>query len=147
MAPWEGLKLNAPLSAGLAFMIVPIYDTIRIFIKRTLKGKSPLKPDKSHVHHFLLRMGLKHDQVALVLGTVKLMFIALVFFGFSLNDHILVPTIALMAAILGNWMDKKTLKSVKVHCKNAPKVTERRSSIEKKKVSNKTRHSISEEIF
>ncbi|MEX0883801.1 MAG: MraY family glycosyltransferase [Cyclobacteriaceae bacterium] len=146
MAPWEGLKLNAPLSAGLAFMIVPIYDTIRIFIKRTLNGKSPLKPDKSHVHHFLLRMGLRHDQVALVLGTVKLMFIALVFFGFSFNDHIMVPTIVLMAAILGNWMDKKTLKNVKVNCKKAPKVTDRQPSIKKKKASKK-KPTISEEIL
>ncbi len=146
MAPWEGLKLNAPLSAGLAFMIVPVYDTIRIFVKRTMNGKSPLKPDKSHVHHFLLRMGLRHDQVALILGTVKLSFIGLVFFGFALNDHILLPSIFLMAAILGIWMDKKTLKNVKVNCKNAPKVSERQNTIRKKNIT-KNKPKISKDVF
>ncbi|SHN01622.1 UDP-N-acetylmuramyl pentapeptide phosphotransferase/UDP-N-acetylglucosamine-1-phosphate transferase [Cyclobacterium lianum] len=132
MAPWEGLKVNAPFSAGMAFLIVPIYDTVRIFIKRSLKGKSPLKPDKSHVHHFLLRMGLKHDQVALTLGTVKLGFIGLVFFGYALNDHILFPVLTLVAVSLGIWMDKQTLKNIKSNCKKAPSLSEK-GEVRKKK--------------
>src|SRR5690606_9556960 len=89
----EGWKINAPLAAGIALMIVPIFDTVRIFTKRSLKGKSPLKPDKSHVHHFLLRMGYKHNEVALILGGVKTLFIAMVFFGSSLNDHVMIPLV------------------------------------------------------
>ena len=111
-----------------------------------MNGKSPLKPDKSHVHHFLLRMGLRHDQVALILGTVKLSFIGLVFFGFTLSDHILLPSILLIASILGIWMDKKTLKNVKVNCKNAPKVSERQNTIRKKKTT-KNKPKISKDVF
>ncbi|WP_235114694.1 hypothetical protein [Cyclobacterium qasimii] len=146
MAPWEGLKLNAPFSAGLAFLIVPVYDTVRIFIKRTMNGRSPLKPDKSHVHHFLIRMGLHHDQVSLVLVVVKLSFISIVFFGYSLSDHILLPTIAIIATVLGIWMDRKTLEKVKINCKNSPSVSGKNADRVKRR-QNKRKPSIAKNMF
>ncbi|WP_339923260.1 MraY family glycosyltransferase [uncultured Cyclobacterium sp.] len=146
MAPWEGLKLNAPFSAGLAFLIVPVYDTVRIFIKRTMNGRSPLKPDKSHVHHFLIRMGLHHDQVSLVLVVVKLSFISIVFFGYSLSDHVLLPTIAIIATVLGIWMDRKTLEKVKINCKNSPSVSGKNADKVKRR-QNKRKPSIAKNIF
>ncbi|WP_375585662.1 glycosyltransferase family 4 protein [Cyclobacterium xiamenense] len=147
MAPWEGLKLHAPFAAGLAFLIVPVYDTVRIFVKRSMKGKSPLKPDKSHVHHFLIRMGLKHNQVALTLGTVKLLFIALVFLGNSLNDHILFPFLALVAVTLGIWMDKQTLKSIKTNCKKMPSLSQKHGRKERKRMVRKRKPEISKSVF
>jgi UDP-N-acetylmuramyl pentapeptide phosphotransferase/UDP-N-acetylglucosamine-1-phosphate transferase len=146
MAPWEGLKLNAPFSAGLAFLIVPVYDTVRIFIKRTRKGKSPLKPDKSHVHHFLIRMGLRHDQVTMILVIVKLGFIAIVFFGYSLNDYILLPGLAIVASLLGLWMDKRTLNKVKDNCKKTPAVIDK-MRLQKKKSKKKRKPSIAKDIL
>src|SRR5690606_34319785 len=87
----EGWKFHAPLAAGIALVIVPIYDTVRIFTKRSLNGRSPLKPDKSHVHHFLLRTGFRHNEVALPLGLVKVGFIFMIFVGTSLKDHVMIP--------------------------------------------------------
>jgi len=125
MSGWEGLKLDAPIAAGLGLMIVPIYDTIRIFVKRISKGKSPLKPDKSHVHHFLIRMGLGHDRVALILGGITCFFIALPFFLPNLSDHILLPVLILLAVSLGLWMDAKTLKNVKENILTTPPISEK----------------------
>ncbi len=109
----EGWKIHAPITGGIALMIVPIYDTVRIFTKRSLKGKSPLKPDKSHVHHFLLRMGYKHNEVALILGGVKILFISMVTIGFQSNDHVMLPIVLTLAVVLGIWLDERTLKMVK----------------------------------
>ncbi|WP_234364263.1 MraY family glycosyltransferase [Lunatibacter salilacus] len=125
MSGWEGPKLEAPIAAGLGLMIVPIYDTIRIFVKRILKGKSPLKPDKSHVHHFLIRMGLGHDRVALTLGGITCLFIALPFLLSDVNDHILFPFLVLLAVALGLWMDSKTLKYVKANILTTPPFSEK----------------------
>src|SRR5690606_13490159 len=102
----QGWKINAPITAGIALMIVPIYDTIRIFTKRSLKGKSPLKHDKSHVHHFLLRMGYKHNEVTLILGCIKMVFITMVMLGHYLNDHVMLPLVLSMAILLGIWLDE-----------------------------------------
>ena len=115
----EGFKINAPIACGIALMIVPMYDTLRIFIKRILNGKSPFRPDKSHIHHFLLRMGFKHNEVALILGGVMLAFVALVV-GSSLNDHIMIPIVIALAVILGAWLDEMTLRRVKIIYKKVP---------------------------
>jgi UDP-GlcNAc:undecaprenyl-phosphate GlcNAc-1-phosphate transferase len=116
----EGWKINAPITAGIALMIVPIYDTVRIFTKRSLKGKSPLKPDKSHVHHFLLRMGYQHHEVSMILGGIKLLFITMVLLGSYLNDHVMLPIVLALAVVLGIWLDERALKRVKTNCKNIP---------------------------
>ncbi len=127
MASFEGWKFNAPIASGIALLIIPIYDTSRIFIKRTLNGKSPMEPDKSHVHHFLLRMGLRHDQVTLTLTFVKCCFIGLIFLGSNLNDYVLLPLVILTAVTLGAKLDSITLKRVKKRNKNSPPILSKRS--------------------
>lgn len=127
MANYEGWKFNAPIASGVALLIIPIYDTSRIFIKRMLKGKSPMAPDKSHVHHFLLRMGLRHDQVTLTLVFIKLGFISLIFLGSNFNDHVMLPLVIGLAVVLGLRLDSLTLKRVKKIYKKAPPILSKRS--------------------
>jgi len=134
MANFEGWKFNAPIASGIALLIIPIYDTTRIFIKRMLKGKSPMEPDKSHVHHFLLRMGLRHDQVTLNLVFIKIGFISLIFLGSSFNDYVMLPLVILIAVVLGLRLDSLTLKRVKQIYKKAPTILSKRS---KRKTSQK----------
>jgi UDP-GlcNAc:undecaprenyl-phosphate/decaprenyl-phosphate GlcNAc-1-phosphate transferase len=127
MANYEGWKFNAPIASGVALLIIPIYDTTRIFIKRMMKGKSPMDPDKSHVHHFLLRMGLRHDQVSLTLVFIKIGFIALIFLGSNFNDHVMLPIVICIAVVLGLRLDALTLKRVKKLYKKAPPVLSKRA--------------------
>ncbi|WP_373521476.1 glycosyltransferase family 4 protein [Aquiflexum sp.] len=127
MASFEGWKFNAPIASGVALLIIPIYDTSRIFIKRAMNGKSPMTPDKSHVHHFLLRMGLRHDQVTLSLVFIKCLFIGLIFLGSGLSDYVLLPIVVLGAIALGFRLDALTLKRVKKINKNAPPILSKRT--------------------
>jgi UDP-N-acetylmuramyl pentapeptide phosphotransferase/UDP-N-acetylglucosamine-1-phosphate transferase len=126
MSSFEGWKFNAPIASGVALLIIPIYDTSRIFIKRTMNGKSPMAPDKSHVHHFLLRMGLRHDQVTITLVLIKCAFIGLIFLGAGLNDYVLLPIVILGAIALGLRLDTITLKRVKKLNKNSPPILSKR---------------------
>ncbi|MFU8844931.1 MAG: hypothetical protein ACNA7V_14095, partial [Bacteroidales bacterium] len=126
MASFEGWKFNAPIASGVALLIIPIYDTSRIFIKRTINGKSPIAPDKSHVHHFLLRMGMRHDQVTITLVVIKCVFIGLIFLGAGLNDYVLLPIVILGAITLGFRLDTITLKRVKKLNKNSPPILSKR---------------------
>ncbi|WP_373495723.1 glycosyltransferase family 4 protein [Aquiflexum sp.] len=127
MASFEGWKFNAPIASGVALLIIPIYDTTRIFIKRTMNGKSPMTPDKSHVHHFLLRMGMRHDQVTLSLVFVKCLFIGSIFLGAGLSDYIMLPIVILGAVALGFRLDAMTLKRVKKINKNSPPILSKRT--------------------
>ncbi|MDZ7681657.1 MAG: hypothetical protein U5J63_08110 [Fodinibius sp.] len=51
----------------MAILAFPLFDTIRVVVKRLRKGKSIFEPGQEHVHHELLRMGLSHSDASLLL--------------------------------------------------------------------------------
>lgn len=76
----------------IAILIVPLYDTIRVFIRRAKRKQSPFSPGKDHVHHELMRMGLGHTGTAITLY-VSSFFISLIAFSISsLNVNIILAT-------------------------------------------------------
>ena len=46
---------------------VPIIDTFWIIVGRVSRGGSPFAPDRSHIHHRLLDLGLSHRDTVLVI--------------------------------------------------------------------------------
>lgn len=85
-------------AVAVGILILPLFDTLRVFVVRALRGKSPLHPDRSHIHHLLLDSGLSHMQATGLLIGVNLLFILVVvkFQGIgTLNLLILVLTLAL----------------------------------------------------
>jgi hypothetical protein len=104
----------------------------RVFTKRISKGQGPMTPDKSHIHHFLMRMGLKHNEVALVLGGMQMAFILLIFLLKDFSDHIALPIISVIILLLGYRLDQITVKYVKKKVKKEPKVLENRRLPKKK---------------
>ena len=44
----------------LAVLCIPVFDTLRVMTLRILRGKSPFKPDKTHLHHLFIDMGFSH---------------------------------------------------------------------------------------
>ncbi len=61
------LSFNAAPAFAFAVMFVPLFDTLRVFSFRMLKGSSPFTPDRNHIHHILLRYRLSHAKVASLL--------------------------------------------------------------------------------
>ncbi|WP_128545224.1 MraY family glycosyltransferase [Larkinella soli] len=62
---------NAPIIA-IVILIVPIFDTLRVFLVRILAGRSPFSADRNHMHHILIDNGLSHAAATLVLCTMSL---------------------------------------------------------------------------
>jgi UDP-GlcNAc:undecaprenyl-phosphate GlcNAc-1-phosphate transferase len=56
---------------------IPIVDTVCVMTCRVLQGKSPMYPDKTHLHHRLLALGLPHALVVAVLYALMVIFGAL----------------------------------------------------------------------
>ena len=50
---------------------LPIFDVCFAVIRRVSKGQSPMKPDRSHVHHRLIDMGLSQKQTVGVLYVIS----------------------------------------------------------------------------
>jgi UDP-GlcNAc:undecaprenyl-phosphate/decaprenyl-phosphate GlcNAc-1-phosphate transferase len=116
------IKFSGSVATGVAVMILPIFDTARIFVKRVRKGKSPLSPDKSHVHHFIMRMGFEHRQITLILASVNLLFIAIGIIGKDYSDLMMLPIVIGTAIFLGLTLDYLVLRSVKNKVRKSPKL-------------------------
>jgi UDP-GlcNAc:undecaprenyl-phosphate/decaprenyl-phosphate GlcNAc-1-phosphate transferase len=69
---------SAP-SVSMGILVLPLYDTIRVFVIRALKGQSPFSADRSHVHHILIDIGLSHGKATIVLILFNIACIAFVF--------------------------------------------------------------------
>ncbi len=120
------LKLEPSFTAGVVLMIYPLYDMARVFAKRISQGRPPMSADKSHIHHFLMRMGMKHSQVALVLGALQFALICLVFSLGEFSDNIVLPILSVVVLSLGYLMDRVTVKFVKKKVKKLPRILENR---------------------
>lgn len=66
-------------AVAMGILIIPLFDTLRVFTLRILKRRSPFSPDRTHIHHLLLDLGFSHLQATAILGLVNILFIVLVF--------------------------------------------------------------------
>lgn len=69
-------NVKAAPAISLAVIIVPVIDTLRVFFLRILKGHSPFKPDKNHVHHWLLSLTNNHLKTTVIIVSVNILIIA-----------------------------------------------------------------------
>lgn len=84
---------------SIAILIVPVIDTIRIFIIRILQKRSPFSPDKNHIHHNLLQLtGDNHLITSLIIITVNGL---LILFSFLCIDQIGNNLMAILLLVLG----------------------------------------------
>lgn len=75
--PGAVLEISAAPAIGFAILLIPLFDTLRVFGLRILHRRSPFSPDRNHVHHFLLDLGLNHKKVTMCCVGANIAFIAL----------------------------------------------------------------------
>jgi UDP-GlcNAc:undecaprenyl-phosphate GlcNAc-1-phosphate transferase len=63
---------TAKVAVALLVLGVPILDTFWIIVRRLSSGHSPFTPDRGHIHHRLLDLGLSHSQTVLVIYAICL---------------------------------------------------------------------------
>jgi len=58
---------TAKVAVALLVLGVPIIDTFWIIVRRLSQRRSPFSPDRTHIHHRLLDLGLSHRGTVLVI--------------------------------------------------------------------------------
>lgn len=110
------LKLTADIGLVVAMLVIPIFDTLRVFTLRILKNTSPFTADSNHLHHRLLFLGLSHMQSTLVLTVVNVLFVIMALSLQELGNTQLVSLIVLsilsVNGLLSLYIEryKRTLK-------------------------------------
>ncbi len=102
IASTPGLKLtleSAP-AIGFAILIVPLFDTLRVFGLRILNRRSPFSGDRTHVHHFLLDLGFSHRRVTIFCVSANISLIAMAYMLRNLGTTALIGTLLLTALSL-----------------------------------------------
>ena len=78
--PASSFTLEGSPAIGFAILMIPLFDTLRVFTLRILDRRSPFSPDRTHVHHFLLDIGFTHRMITFTCVSVNIGFIALAYF-------------------------------------------------------------------
>lgn len=91
--------IMAAPAVSFGILIVPLFDTLRVFIIRIARKQSPFRPDKNHVHHLLLKMGYTHMGATIRIVSANIVFIALVLSLQSLGIFRLMLINLIVAAI------------------------------------------------
>ena len=89
---------SAP-AIGFSILMIPLFDTLRVFGLRIMQRRSPFSPDRTHVHHFLLDLGLSHRMVTITCVLVNITFIAMAFFMRSLGTTTVLGVLLLSAFV------------------------------------------------
>jgi|SRR5690554_2861273 len=86
---------NLPIVTG-AILIVPFFDTVRVFIIRISKKKNPFKPDRSHIHHIIIDVfNISHRRASFFLGVSNFLFILFIsYLGMITSNWILLGLFA-----------------------------------------------------
>jgi UDP-GlcNAc:undecaprenyl-phosphate GlcNAc-1-phosphate transferase len=72
-------NLHSAPAISIGILIVPLYDTLRVFSIRILHGINPFVGDNRHIHHMMLRAGYSHRRSTFYISLVHITIIALSF--------------------------------------------------------------------
>lgn len=93
-------NFTAAPAIAISLLVVPLFDTLRVIATRIKKGTSPFSPDKNHIHHLLLRTGLKHRSVTYVLISITILFFIIAILAKNWSNGSLVLLVFILACIL-----------------------------------------------
>ena len=96
---FNAITLNAVLTQApmfaFALVLIPIFDTMRVFAIRIWKGRSPFSPDRTHIHHLLINSGFSHALATKIICTLHAAILLEVYW---LKDQM--PELIVLALIL-----------------------------------------------
>lgn len=94
------LAFKAAPAIALSVIIIPVVDTIRVFLFRIVRGRSPFVADSNHLHHRFINMGFTHTQCTLILAGTSTLFIASAVLLQNIGNAQLISFLIFLAVII-----------------------------------------------
>ncbi len=87
-----------------AIVCVPVFDTLRVMTARIFRGTSPFKPDKTHLHHVFIAVGVSHSITALSEILINLIVVAIWFTAYKVGCSVNVQfAVVMVSAVVLVW--------------------------------------------
>ena len=104
-----GFKTTTVISFLVPILIlgIPILDTLFAIIRRLIKKQPIYLPDKQHLHHQLLNMGISHRNTVLIIYAMNILF-ASASILYILKDKVLGKYLYLTIFVLVVWLVLRT---------------------------------------
>lgn len=118
-------KIKSAPGIAVAILIVPLFDTLRVFVLRVLKKQSPFTADKNHIHHSLIKIGLGHKEVSMIMYLANVVFVLIAFLikdSTTTTILLIVGSLALVLAQIPVYMFNHKLQDLEVE--NGPLIPE-----------------------
>jgi UDP-N-acetylmuramyl pentapeptide phosphotransferase/UDP-N-acetylglucosamine-1-phosphate transferase len=93
-------KIDSGPAVAIGVLIVPLFDTLRVFFIRIMQRGSPFKADRQHIHHQLLDLTNSHIQSTIIILVANLFIIALCLLLQSIGIGLLLLVVVVAASIL-----------------------------------------------
>lgn len=103
---WAHDEVNM-IALALAILSVPVFDTVRVMVMRIAHKKSPFHPDKTHLHHVFISLGVSHSVTSiteiLVDTTVVAIWTLTIFLGVSMDWQLYIVVGSAMLLVWGTY--------------------------------------------
>jgi UDP-N-acetylmuramyl pentapeptide phosphotransferase/UDP-N-acetylglucosamine-1-phosphate transferase len=96
----------------VAILMIPLYDTLRVFILRIKLGSSPFDPGRDHIHHILIDMHLGHKMTCLILYAMSIIIVLITYYfsNWSINSLLIFSLTLTVLLLPGIGYKRKILK-------------------------------------
>lgn len=101
-------------TAVIAFapLLIPCMDVVRVYLHRIKAHRNPFLPDKTHIHHKLLALGMRQRAAMMtIIGSSAL--ITLV--NYFLSEHVRITTLFICNLVL--WIAANTILTHAIHAR------------------------------
>lgn len=90
--------ISAAPVVSIGILIIPIFDTIRVFFIRLSEKRSPFSPDMNHIHHNFVKLGNSHLISTLYIVSINILVIG---FTFALHQSLSINNLLISVFALG----------------------------------------------
>ena len=81
----------------ISALLIPLFDVVRVALHRIRRHRNPFKPDRNHIHHKLLRSGMK---MRWVLATIIAMDVFYILLNWYMNKYLNITVILFIDLVL-----------------------------------------------
>lgn len=82
-------------------LAVPIYDTLRVFFIRIINKRSPFLGDKTHLHHLMMRSGIRQDRVVKIVWILSALMSLFAFALYRIDSRVMLLVFCVIIVMMG----------------------------------------------
>ena len=103
-----GTNVPNPLMLAFSPLLIPCLDVLRVYMGRVRRKKNPFLPDKTHIHHKLLAIGLSQHAAMITILTASILFtLCNILLSHYLNITFVLLADILAWTLINMWISKK----------------------------------------